>query len=647
MTGFTDLSFWLHFLLFIGAVGIAFYIPGDVVLRSMKFPPLTRVVLSFVIGVVLWGLQGMIFGNFNVRYLSYVYLAVMIAYWIYTRRYRFIQSLKKPKKWDFLALAMVVVGTAIQILPLWFSGYMNSNGLNFCCFWPDNLYHIAVTNQLVQSVPPSEAGMGDVVMKNYHYLGNLVTADIIRVFRLPLIATHNQFIPVFIGLLLGFSGWVFTQKLNIGRTFNRWFLFFLLFSGNIIFLALLLMGKGLFFSLNVTESATTLWFSPPRVFAMVALFAGLTLFLDWIKNKSLYVGVLMALLIGSLISFKVYIGIFALVGFGVVGIYYLLKKDLKMIFPLLLLLGLSLALYLPANKDAGGLVFTGLWRIEDFAVRPAFGLIGLELARQVYIQHNNILRIIQVELLFAGLFIFSWLGMFMVGILQTKKSLRMFPTLLHVVLLSGFVVTSVIGLLFIQQTGGSNTVQFLFNVYIVGSLYSALACWYWIPKLPKSIKYIAVILILFFVAVRTGNDTFSNIRQLIRHENYLVVNNNQLQASQYLSDHMTSSTKLAVDPSIALEDNCYYISFLTSRSQFLCGAGILEDHGVDVTHRVEELNTIFTVKDPGKIKEIIKEHNISYVYVVPSEQNEYFETMNYFKPVFRSDDVILYEIIEM
>lgn len=644
MNSFASVAFWLYFLYFFISVFVAFFMPGSIFLRQFSLTNFQKVVLSLILGMVLWALQGFIFGFLQIRFATYLYLLIFFVLWLKTVRFGLLRNCNK---WfdDRIAWSVIVLGTLVQMIAVWFIGFWRGENFVICCFWPDDLYHLAMTNSLVKSIPPIEPGMAGTIVHNYHYLGNLVIAEMIRVFHLPLINTHYQYVTLFISLLLGMGVLVFAQLLNISRSFNRWLLFFIFFSGDIIFLLLLLLGKGFDFSLNVSENATSLWFSPPRVFAMVILFGGLSMFLYWISKKKRSAGMIAAVLFASLVGFKIYIGFFIVFGLAVLGIYFLMKRRIDMIWPLIATALIGLGIYFPVNQGAGGFIFTGLWRIEDFAVRPAFGFHRFELARQIFLQHKNYLRVSLIEVFYFVLYIFSLFGMFFLGFVQSKKSIKKFPIELHLVLLSGLVASLILGLFFIQQTGGANTSQFLFSVYLAGSMYAALACCYWLANIRnKKVVIILVALITILVSARVLYETKSNIVDLITEHDEFVVTEEMQQTYAFIDRNIKAGDLLAIDPEISQENTCYALSLFAETTPFLCGEGILADHGVNITKRHEINTRLFTSHDPNEINRIIHDNGISAVYVTKTDKNEILSSLPFFKQVFENQNVRIFRV---
>lgn len=84
MAPFFDLSFWLYLLIFLFASFFAFYIPGSISLKKLHLSSFSHIVLSLVVGMVLWGWQGFIFGLLGIRWMTYLYLFICFVLWIKT-----------------------------------------------------------------------------------------------------------------------------------------------------------------------------------------------------------------------------------------------------------------------------------------------------------------------------------------------------------------------------------------------------------------------------------------------------------------------------------------------------------------------------------------------------------------------------------
>jgi len=670
-------SFWFFALLFLFASFFSFYIPGCFSLKKLHLPLFTHVVLSLIVGMALWGWQGFIFGFLHVRWMTYIYLLTFLILWLRTNdKNHLLDSLKKIKfkkiaSVDFILLFLIILGTLLQLISIFAIGILGKTGMSFCCAVPDSLYHIALTNQLVKQFPPTEPGMAGVTVHNYHYMSNIVAAELIRIFHLPLIATVYQYFVVLLSLLLGLSAIVFGQTVGLKKAYTRWLVFFLYFSGDITFLLTFLNGKGFNFDTPVLENALWLWISPPRVFAAVIFLSAITLLIIWTKQKKAWLGIVTAFVLSSLVSFKIYEGVFMAAGVSALFIYFLVKKQFRMLLPLFLTGILSLILYLPVNSQSGGVVFTGLWRFNDFVAQPGLGLVHFEMAREIYAAHHNWLGVARFELFFIFLYLIFVFGTIILGLFQTKKSLSLFPTELNIFLLSGISVCAILGFFFIQTSGGANSVQFLITIDIIGSLYAALACYYWIIKIKSKIKYFVICLIVLVTIPRVIDIAHMNIAKFFNNSSF-IVDNNQLQAITYIKTNTPSNAVILVDnlerkpvflwnkktnklAILRIQDTrtwignlSYYISFLGDRSLFIDGDmttnSIVQSHGVNTDERVNDAKKIFLDANPSLVKNLLQEDSISYIYLPPDTKLAK-NSPAFLKTVFKNKEVSILKVL--
>lgn len=457
-------------------------------------------------------------------------------------------------------LAIIAVGVFLQLSAVWFLGKSYNGGLFFCCRGvPDDIYHLALANELVNRFPPHEPGMAGVVVKNYHYLSSLVMADFIRVFHLPLIPTVYQYFPVFISVLLGLTILVLAQLLNLNTKITRLWLLFLYFHGDILYLLLALRGKGLDFGVTIFDDATKFLAGPPRSFSILLLFTGIGLFLVWIKKQSFLAGILTAIVLGSLIGFKVYTGIFVLIGLAATTI--IVRKGF--VISLIAFL-VGLAIYLPVNGANGGLFWNGFYRFDNFISQPAFGLTNLELMRLAGANYLIILFI-------AAYFIFLY-GPTFLAIFQTRKTLSFLPKELNIFLLMAIIITGTIGTFFVQNIGGLNTVQFLITLYFVAALYAALT----VSRLPSVLIFIVVLLTL----LRPLHEGLENIIMITNRQGFFI-SSQELEGLKFLKSNTPNNTVIALPPELARKEISLYVRFLTNRPLYLAGyTGVLEDHQV-------------------------------------------------------------------
>lgn len=643
-TSFFDLSFYFNFLYFLFALFFAFYIPGFLFLNKLQLNTFQKSVLSLIVGMVLWGWQGMIFGYLGFRWLTYAYLLIAFFLWIKI----VIKNKKilyfKRTNFNWLYFLIISLGVLVQLTMVWFTGISSKAGISFCCGnESDALYHAALTKQIVDRFPPFEPGMFGQVVENYHYWSNLVVAELIRIFYLPLFATQFQYSVVFVSIFLGLTVVVFGQVINAKKSFISWLLFFLYFGGDLTYFALHIFGTGINFNVSSLEDGAKFLINPPRAFSIVIFFAGLSLLKIWIKNKNFLAGILVSLVMGSLIGFKVYTGIFALTGLAFLGLYFLFKKNLKMILPIILSFLFSLIIYLPVNKSSGGLYFTGLWTFENFRTIKEFRLEGQEYAKLLYYQHHNWPRIILTELFFALLYIVSVFGSKLVALIQTRKSMSILSKELHIFLIPSLVLSLILGLFFQQSSGGSNSFNFLVSVFLIGSIYSALTIVYLIKNISrKTIKVFLVTLIVLITVPRVAYQTYDNFKRIIRKD-FFIIKNSEINTYEYLNKNSNFNSFIMINDE-GVGTKSPYASLFVNKPIFFSGREILLSHNVNLLKRQKVKDEILYGKNWIKVKKNLMENKINFVVMINSSNFWSLHPEYFSKKIFNNSDFKVFKV---
>lgn len=617
MYSLLSFEFIFFFLYSIIAIIIAVLIPGNVLLRQSKLrlPVLSDIVISAVVGSSSLVLIGFVSGYLEIRIATYIYIILAAILWVRNKYWKDIK-INLKKSYSYPAL-IIVVGSLLQLISTFFFNVKNPEGLSYCCVMvSDNLYFAALSQELVQRIPPYEPGLYGVVVNNYHYLSNLFVAEISRVFMIPITLLQFQVSSVYLSLMLGLS------LLSLGRTltnkwaFSLWLLFFAYFGGDLIWLVvLILQGPMHMFSMSSLEDGVKFLENPPRAYAVVQLFGGISMLIYTFKNKSKIFLLLTGVVFGTLIGFKVYIGIFAILGLVGLGIAGFFRKKYRYAFLALISILVSLAVYLPVNKDAGGLYFTSFWFFENFIVQPYLGLQRLELARIVFVNDGKIFKSLFFEAIFVCLTLFSIFGTKLIALFQFPSAIKLLPWQIHIFLISGILPSFFAGFFFQQTSGGSNTFNFIVNVLTVFSVYSASALTF-VSKFRKLGIAITVV-VVFLTIPRVLYVTYHNIVLLSTNELYYF-RNTEVEALTFLKSQPLGLT-LVDHKQFEMDKVSPYIRLYTNQPMFGSGIGILVSHGIK-TDLQEKVSEIFEqgADSTGSAK-LIKEHRIEYI--VTGEKN--------------------------
>jgi len=615
MYNLLSVEFIFYFFYSFLAIFLAIFIPGAVMLRSSKLSlsPLSSIVSSFVIGTASWVLLGFIIGFLNIRFVSHLYIIGALAIWIV--KFRNIKIHLGIPKSLFPIVGIIILGILMQMSFGIFMGVKETQGISFCCIdASDNLYFLSLSHEIIKNIPPYEPGLSGVIVKNYHYLSNVFIADLSRVFMIPVNILQYQVSAVYLPALLGLVVLVFSLSYTKKIRYAFWLLIFVYFGGDFIWMLMIFLQKGTnFFSMSSLEDGAKFLSNPPRAFATVQLFGGLILLSHWLSNKrNIATTLILGVVFGTLIGFKVYVGIFAIAGLGALSIWWIIKRQYFNLLLVCICAAVVAIIYLPVNRGAGGLYFTSFWFFENFIVQPYLQLERLELARRIFAEDSKPLKAFAFEVLYVGITVFALFGTKLLGLIQSRKSLNLFPVELHIFLIAGIIPSLIVGFFFQQTSGGSNTFNFLVNVFVFGSIYTA-ATVFWLTSF-KKVGFLIAVVIIGLTIPRVFFETKQNVRRLTTHQ-MLTLSNNQLNAFSFLSAQPKGL--VVVDHTyFALDKSSPYIAYFSNQPMFLSGIQILESHNVKVTKPIS-VQTIIMDGGLSDVARAIKTNNISYIVLGP------------------------------
>lgn len=655
MFSLADPQFWFDFIIYLTGVFFAYYIPGSVFLSRYKLSLVVHVPLSIALGLALLAYQGIIFGYLHMRYLSYVYILLFLLIWVKQSKNAFkllnlknITLLHMPR-FDRVTAFILITGVIIQLSTIWFTG-MERNGTTILCCGDsnDNFWFASVTRQIIERIPPHQPGLDGIEIKNYHYWSNLIVAETSRIFHLPYYETMFQYGSILISFLCGLLLIGFSRLNKLDNMYTRYLLFFFYFGGDIIYWFFVILGKGLNFSMSSLEDGAGFLANMPRAYAVIIFFASINLFIIWIKNKSVYLTILLALLFASLTGIKIYFGVFIYIGLVVFTTYQLVKEhDAKALFLLILTALLAISIYIPVNSNAGSLYYTGFWRFEDFIVQPALGLERLELARVVFASAGKWYRVLGYDMLFFMLYIVLIFGTKLLGLIQTPKTLSHFPRGLNIVFISGIIISALLGFFFQQTVGSSNTFNFLVTVFIVLSYYAALTCWYILQH--RNVFYrgifIALLCLIMFPRIAWK---FTNNVQGIFFKPTITLSNDILSGMNYIKSNTPRSSLIGVDyREFSIDQSGPVFSVLSERPMYYSGEGLLHHFQVDVgtmNYRKKMIDTILYSKNLQTVALALNASTIDYLVLSNTKLNESTTSAIFFKKAFDNNAMTIIEI---
>lgn len=630
------------------ALIIAFYIPGKVILGSFKTDSyFTLTALSFILGLVLWGWQAYIFGFLHQRNFSYFYLFIFIFLFIKRGLYRINWKYSSFKNLNILGLIIIVIGVFGQIVQYLRNGQVTSLGLYFSDKnILDHSFHASLVNELIFRFPPFVPGMYGVDFTNYHFWYHLVTAELIRVFHIPLMQT--QFLGMFIlgPILLGLIGYSFASSVFKSIMFRNLFLFLLYFAGDICTLFNLFIRHQLNFSLTLGwlfENGTYFMDSPGAGFAVIIFLAGIYLIYLFLKKYSLKILFLSGLMVGSVIGFKIYFGIPILFGLFCLTIFHLFQKKFATLFILIIAVLLSAIQFLPFNASSGGLLFLPFEIPRQFFAQKQMNMSYIDQRWRIYLEHNNIPRLFEYGLFMSIIYFLMQFSIKLIGVIPVRKIAKIIGTDYYIFLYSIFFVSIILGLFFYQKVGGANIWEFFLPVSLILSIFTALIIGVFLQNKPKIIQIIILFLIVLILIPRWLESTVGNISDVFSPEFHGIINN-EYQAFLYLENNTPpNSLILIMNPAVNFIKANETIIF-TQRPLYYSGIGVTQNETPEIRRRKKVLENILVETRPEEITKLLKNNKIKYLLFYNPPKTKINITKLPVKKVFSNNLTSIYKV---
>lgn len=646
----TDITFWLHMLQYFLAVGIGYYIPGSVILNKISLPRIFHATVSIVLGMVLFAYQGYVFGYFHVRFLSYVYLLVFVALWLrqYISRKRTYQ--RSEYHIDKKTLLIIIIGSFCQLTTIWFSGITYGKDAYYCCGDAnDNFLYGTLSREIVYNIPPEHPGMVGEVFKNYHYWSNIVVGETSRVFVLPVYQVQFQYSVLLMPAITGLLLLCVTYLMNGSVSLGWWVLFFFYFGSDAIYWLILLLKSAPMFSMSSLEDGVGYLANYPRAIAFICALCGM-IFLFLVRKKpSFSLVIVTSLVLAGIAGMKIYVGVFIYSGLICLALYDLIKHRswITSIVGVCTLIFL-LPTYLLSNVGAGGLYYAGFWRVQNFIVQPRLNLLRLEQARIIYEADNKWFQVMCYNLLFTGMYILAIFGTKMISILNSKASLKQVNTQLHFLLIPAIIISFVIGLFYNQQTGESNTFNFLVTAFIFLSFYAALAMNYLSTKNKTIFGKLIVLLVILLTIPRSLYRTYTNIGNIIQKRGH-VISKGVLDVSRVIRSETRRSDIILIDSrSFPFDMNGPVFSMLLDRPMYFSGENFLywfKTPKERILERKSITKTIFTSPDIIQVAAALKETPINYLIVKNYSFTEATRTAVFLETLYTNADIQVLRVL--
>jgi len=642
---------------------LAIVLPGFVLTNKTfrKDTPLfLRIFISAAVGFVVFTLLFYITSLLKIRPLVFVYILINLFFFFRFKLYsNLIVNLPKIRgSFNLILILIILAGTAFQVIPTFKSGLTFGYGIGF---WGpnthDGVWHMALINQLIKSVPAENPVYSGTVLKNYHFFYDLAVAGTNYLSRLPVSDLIFRFYPVAFSLMLGVGSYFLVMRLFEGRigvkkaqVASLFSLYLIYFAGSFGWIVEFLRerhfgGESAFWA----NQAVSFNLNPPFAVSLViviALFHILFNLSNFSRTKNIFLAILLA---GFLIGFKSYGAILVLASILLVG---LIKRQLSYLAVFTGASLISVLIFLP-NSDINSnlLVFAPFWFIHSMVDSPdRVGWVRLSLAREAGFLKGDWFKFISAEALSLGIFIAGNLGLRVVSLLSLIKikSIIKDEKLLFIFILA--LLSFLIPMLFVQSGNPWNTIQFSYYGLYIASLASGVMFSLVVFRLPKYVSVIAVFAIIVLAPINsivTASGYFGKTP-------HAFIPSKALEGLKFLSTQPDGvvltypyddklKRNLNEPWPIYVYDSTAYVSALSNKAVFLEDEPQNQILLTDYKKRLVASKDFF-LKPITESSQFLRDNYIRYIYIQKIFNVRLDESTKLVKNIFENEAVVIYQV---
>ena len=219
---------------------------------------------------------------------------------------------------------------------------------------------------------------------------------------------------------------------------------------------------------------------------------------------------------------KIYVAFFMYVGLLSIALFDAIRHRSKIAAVVgLVTVALVLPVYMQTNAGAGGLYYLGFWRAQNFIVQPWLNLLRLEQARIIYEGDHKWMQVLFFNILFTAIYIVAIYGTKVIALFNNKNTLKQLPLGFHVFMFPALCTSFLLGFFYNQDTGESNTFNFLISVFIFSSFYAALVTQY-VTDRHRRLSVIIAFIVIFLTVPRPLYRTYQNISDVIHKRGFSI-----------------------------------------------------------------------------------------------------------------------------
>lgn len=567
----------------------------------------------------------------------------------------FIKIVKSIRvKFDLTAIITIlvfVVGIAGQLAVISPSGTFDKAG--DLLFWSSNghdgSWHIALMNEIKRGWPFQNPVLAGEKLVNYHFFSDILPAVVSKYTPVNNIDLYFRIFPFIYSLFFGVSAYFLIKKADGEKSAAIWSTIFSYFAGSFGFIVTYLKnrtigGESIFWA-SQPQSASG---NSPQIASDFLIFTALYFLIslerEKDKKKRNILFIICIILFGTLVSFKVYAGIIALISLGIYSLWkFFRKKDITLIFLTIISGALSVFLYFPnASNSTSFLIFQPWWYIRTMVVEPSrLNWLDLELRREFYVAHGgikSILRVIEYEGIAFLIFFFGNLGMRFLGLRQYLKT--------HLFIKVAIALSIIFPLLFLQNGIASNTIQFLQYFLLFFGILAGIE----VSKLTSKYKLLIPMIILLMIPTQVGL-----LYEFYSRPAYAMISAQELQAINFLKKDTPQNSVILTPPynpylnlggdtpNIWDWFDTSYLAAFSDRRTFMDDYEQVDIMGYNWKPRLDIKTTVFSDKNINEVKSAFEKSSANILYYPKAMKPVVDPSKIGLKLIFENEDVEIWK----
>lgn len=650
----------LEILLFVFVLITCFFLPGKFLnsLLNLKLRFLEDLFFSTVIGMMLFTL--IIYISSWLRLEIIVLPILLLIDFLVIRKEKWLLIKFENKHiWPILIIIFLSIIFSVHMLSMGVFG-------DSIAYRKDDLWHLALINELKVNFPPDNPGFAGIPLRGYHFFYNLLLAKINNIFHISSLSLYFHFFPPLIAFLWGMGVYSLMYIWSKNIKVALWAVFLTLFGGSFAFILNLQGHNGLSIdsAFGISQPATSL-INPPYAISIVIVVAVLFALYQYLSTRKYKWLVPLVLCLGLVSMFKVYAGMILLSSMLLLVVVELLMRRVLLFFALFISGILFLATYWVFRDPSSTLIFFPLWAPHKVLL-DNMTWYGYEEKHYTYSRLGVIRGLIKIELYGLYIFIFGNLGTRLFGLLFLPLSLLKkwkFPSTFALVVFIMMLISILTPLFFIQSGQVFEIIQMAWYFLFFSSLFAAFGFAilfdFRYSRIVKLVLIVAILLITLPSAYENYKGYFERRLSFKRDS----LSDPYYKAMSFLSlqgDY--NSTVVEIPPKyIQANDSDLTTWFLSStpaivafsnKRSFFNNENIIF-YGIDLNQRIKFLKKIILINKISstapdferlqiEVMKGIKENKISYVfspYSLPS-----FISIKPIHELYRNEKYVIYKV---